>query len=167
MNIFAGGRMGVGTIIDWGSDWSEFARLVFRLHADWADFPTPRPWVEPWTCCLLKGCAQPVLGLEGFSLPEWRVRKQEQLRGLCCRLKKKKRRLKYTYFLLFHRRIRDSPWGWINLRPLFFSFFFLICFKRQILAYRRQWDPRHPKEMWPRRGTQPPLMLQLSKPTDR
>lgn len=47
MNVFAGGPMGVGTIKDWGSDWSEYARLVFRLHADWADFPTPRPWVEP------------------------------------------------------------------------------------------------------------------------
>lgn len=99
-------------------DWPEPARLVFRLRGDWSDLSTSRPRVVPWTCCMLKGCAQPVLSLEGLSLPGWQVRPQEQPRGRCCRSKKN------THFSSFHRRIRDSPWGWINLKPLFFSFSF-------------------------------------------
>lgn len=143
-----------------GQDW------VDRTLIGWST-SLSRPWAAPWTCWMLKHCVQPVLSLEGLSLPGWQVLPQEQPRGTCLLVEKtKKKNNKNLHFSSFHRWIRNSPWGWINSKPLFFSFSFSFGLE-DTTTHRRQWDPRHPRERWPRRQTLPPLMLQLSKPTDR
>lgn len=121
----------------WGSSWGAGPiRESEVIGQSWLDLPsdctliglTParsRPRVAPWTCCMLKRCVQPVLSLEGLSLPGWQVRAQERNNS---RLKTNKNTVLFISSPL--DTYLELEFGLTSKNTLFFSFSFSFALEK-------------------------------------